>query len=87
MLINNSFINSNEFTIDYLEDDAVYIINLFPRAKKLAKRVKNIEMKITKSDLSISELKIVEASQNYLHFSFENVFYNQEMNNKLFSEF
>jgi outer membrane lipoprotein-sorting protein len=64
--------NDSRFKVSYLESSSSYLVRLLPLSEKMKEYLVRIELNFSKSDFTVTELKMVENSGDYTIISFQN---------------
>ena len=83
--INGDVFNDKEFTISYFKYNNDFIVKLQPKAKDLAKYVKEIELYFDKTGQLVEQSKMIEPNNDYTVIKFTNKKINQTINDSVFS--
>ena len=71
-----SRMNSN-YELQYQEDDHQYIVSITPRSKTVKEYVSAIEIRLSKADMSVDQLRMYENEADYTDYRFTNKRFNQ----------
>jgi outer membrane lipoprotein-sorting protein len=77
--------NDSRFKVSIYESSSTYLIKLLPLSVKMKEYLIRIELIFSKSDFTISELKMIENSGDYTNISFQNRKLNVEISNEVFN--
>ena len=86
-LINGDFHKSKAFTPNYYSDSKYYVVKLIPKNKRLAKVFDSIQLIFYKDTMRLKELTFFEKLVDKSVMSFFNDKVNENINNKLFTDF
>lgn len=78
-----SRMNSN-YELQYQEDDRQYIVSITPRSKTVREYVSAIEIRLSKADMSVDQLRMYENEADYTDYRFTNKRFNQITDESLF---
>ena len=84
-IISGSYLDGNEFKVDYSIVGNHYIISLQPMKRLLAKRIKKIEVVLDVESVGIRELTFYENLHEYFSYKFNSIEYNTEINPSIFT--
>ena len=79
-----SRMNSN-YDLKYQEDDKQYIVSITPRNKAVKDYVSAIEIRLSKADMSVDQLRMYENEADYTDYRFTNKRFNQLKDESRFS--
>lgn len=68
---------SNNYELKYQEDDHQYIVSITPRSKTVKEYVSAIEIRLSKADMSVDQLRMYENEADYTDYRFTNKRFNQ----------
>ena len=68
---------SNDYELNYQEDNQQYLIKITPKSKNVKEYVSNIEIWLSKTDMSVDQLRMYENETDYTDYKFSNKRYNQ----------
>jgi len=71
-MVNGTLLNSNQFTTIWYETPGYYKAELLPTGAMMKDYLTRIELKLSKSDYSVDELKMFEKSGDYTLITFRN---------------
>lgn len=71
-----SRMNSN-YELKYQEDEHQYIVSITPRSKTVKEYVSAIEIRLSKADMSVDQLRMYENEADYTDYRFTNKRFNQ----------
>lgn len=80
-----NFLNDKDFTISYFKDGATKIVKLTPKQKDLTKYIKSVELFFKSNEYTVSEVKLIEPSDDYTKIIFKNKVENAKINPSVFS--
>nr|WP_317630675.1 outer membrane lipoprotein carrier protein LolA [uncultured Flavobacterium sp.] len=83
--ISGSMFDDQEFTISYFKNNNEIIVNLKPKAKDLAKYVKEIELYFDKNGQLVEQTKMIEPNNDYTLIKFTNKKINASVNDSVFT--
>lgn len=86
-LINGEFNESKAYTPVYFQNDNIYLIKLVPKNKRLASIFDYIQLTINKETMRLKELAFFEKSGDKSVMKFFNDKINEDLNDKLFTDF
>lgn len=67
-----NMLTSKEYKYQLFENDKYFLIQLVPVAASTRKFVKSIEIMVEKSDYTVSQIKMIEPSEDYTRIEFSN---------------
>ena len=76
---------NNSYELNYQEDDKQYIVGITPRSKTVKEYVSAIEIKLSKADMSVDQLRMYENEADYTDYRFTNKRFNQLKDESRFS--
>lgn len=68
---------SNDYELNYQEDNQQYLIKITPKSKSVKEYVSGIEIWLNKTDMSVDQLRMYENEADYTDYKFSNKHYNQ----------
>lgn len=68
---------SNDYELNYQEDNQQYLIKITPKSKNVKEYVSNIEIWLSKTDMSVDQLRMYENETDYTDYKFSNKRFNQ----------
>ncbi len=68
---------SNDYILNYQEDNQQYLIKITPKSNSVKEYVSNIEIWLSKTDMSVDQLRMYETETDYTDYKFSNKRYNQ----------
>ena len=68
---------SDSYNLKYQEDNSQYIISITPRSKQVKEYVSAIEIRLSKADMSVDQLRMYENEADYTDYKFSNKRFNQ----------
>jgi outer membrane lipoprotein-sorting protein len=71
-MVNGTLLGSNQFQVRWYEAPGYYKAELLPAGEMLKDYLSRIELKLSKTDYSVDELKMFEMSGDYTHIAFLN---------------
>lgn len=83
--INGNMFDDKEFTIAYLQTDTDYLVKLTPKAKDLAKYIKEIELYFEKNGQLVHQTKMIEPNNDFTLITFSNKKINQPIHDSVFN--
>lgn len=83
-VISSDFIDKNDFSIDYLENNSNYKLILKPLKKNLSRYVSNIELVFDKEKMSLMKFTIYESEDDFVSYKFSSVIYNKPISSTTF---
>lgn len=86
-MMDGSFLNEKEFSIEYFESNTDYKLKLTPKSTRLRNYVQTIELIFDKGNLSMDNLTIFESDSDFVKYSFTNVKFNSTIPNSTFTQF
>lgn len=82
--IQGSILENNDFTISYFENPGLYLAKLVPNKKEVREMLQTINIYFDKKDLSVSQIKMDEASGDFTSIKFINKKLNEDIPNTKF---
>ncbi|HVD97138.1 MAG TPA: outer membrane lipoprotein carrier protein LolA [Cytophagaceae bacterium] len=79
-----NMLNSKEYKHSLFENEKYFLIQLTPVAATTRKFVKVIEVTVEKGDYTVSQIKMIEPSEDYTRIEFSNKKINQPIGDDLF---
>jgi outer membrane lipoprotein-sorting protein len=79
-----NMLNSKEYKHSLFENEKYFLIQLTPVAAATRKFVKVIEVTVEKGDYTVSQIKMIEPSEDYTRIEFSNKKINQPIGDDLF---
>ena len=76
---------NNSYELNYQEDDKQYIVGITPRSKTVKEYVSAIEIRLSKADMSVDQLRMYENDADYTDYRFTNKRFNQLKDESRFS--
>ena len=86
-LVNGEFHNNKSFTPFYFQNNEIYFVKLIPKNKKLAQIFESIQLTFSKETMRLKELAFHEKSGDKSIMKFYNDVVNENLSDKLFSNF
>lgn len=83
--VTGDIFSSGKFRIRYLQSDKHYVLLLFPKTASLKKNLKKMELFISKKNMSIDVVNMVEPSDDYTLITFKNKKLNATISDNIFS--
>ena len=83
-MINGSLLNSSQFATTWSEEAGYYLAELVPSGTTLKDYLASIEIKISKQDFMVEELKMFERSGDFTHIAFRNKKLNETIPAEIF---
>ena len=68
---------NDSYNLKYQEDNSQYIISITPRSKQVKEYVSAIEIRLSKADMSVDQLRMYENEADYTDYKFSNKRFNQ----------
>ena len=68
---------NDNYNLEYQENDNQYIINITPRSRQVKDYVSAIEIRLSKADMSVDQLRMYENEADYTNYKFSNKRFNQ----------
>ena len=68
---------NESYNLKYQEDNNQYIISITPRSKQVKDYVSAIEIRLSKADMSVDQLRMYENEADYTDYKFSNKRFNQ----------
>lgn len=76
--------DNNDFSINYLENNKRYLLELTPTAERMKKFLKRIDVSFDKTDYSVVKFKMLELSEDYTTIDFFNKRINEDISAEKF---
>ena len=73
------------YELKYQEDERQYIVNIVPRSKAVKEYVSAIEIRLSKADMSVDQLRMYENEADYTDYRFTNKRFNQLKDERRFA--
>ena len=86
-LINGDISDNNTFTPSYFQNKDFYMVKLIPKNRKLALIFDHIQLVFSKETMRLNEMTLFEKSGDKSVMKFFNDRVNENLNDKLFTEF
>jgi len=83
--VTGDMFNTEEFDISYFEKHKDSEVHFSPKDKKFAKFIKEFHI-VFNSDAEVSEVKMIEPSNDYTHIIFSNRMTNQNLSDAVFTQ-
>ncbi len=87
VLVNGEFQNYKAFSAEYLQDEKTYLVHLTPVNKRLAKIFDSIDLVFSKENMQLREMRFLEKSGDKNTMKFHNEAMNENLPDKLFTDF
>ena len=88
MMINSMkgdlLVDENDYRYEFQESSASYLVEMFPKEKKVQEFLKSIKIYFSKKDYSVEQVKMMEQSGDYTLMKFKNKKVNASISDKLF---
>ena len=68
---------NNSYNLKYQEDNSEYIIGITPRSRQVKEYISAIEIRLSKADMSVDQLRMYENEADYTDYKFSNERFNQ----------
>lgn len=68
---------SNDYILNYQEDNQQYLIKITPKSNSVKEYVSGIEIWLSKTDMSVDQLRMYETETDYTDYKFSNKRFNQ----------
>ena len=78
-------INEVDYTYEFKENSANYLVVMYPKQKKVKEFMKSINIYFSKKDYSVEQVKMLEQSGDYTLMKFKNKKTNASISDKTFS--
>lgn len=72
MAIKGDFVENPDFDVSFFEDDRTYLARLKPNDEILGDILEYIEIKFSKANTAVTEVKFIEPGEDYTRISFYN---------------
>lgn len=82
---NGNFLDDKNFNISYFKEGSNRIVKLTPKQKDLSKYIKTVELFFKSNEFIVSEVKLIEPSDDYTKIIFKNKIENAKINSSVFS--
>lgn len=83
--VNGNMFDENEFTISYFKTKDFNITKLLPKDAALKKYVKQMELYFDKTGNTVSQVKMIETSNDYTKIIFKNKIINAKIEDSVFN--
>lgn len=83
--VNGNMFDENEFTISYFKTKDFNITKLLPKDASLKKYVKQMELYFDKTGNTVSQVKMIEPSNDYTKIIFKNKIINAKIEDSVFN--
>lgn len=80
-----NFLNDKDFTITFFKNGSNKTVKLIPKKKDISKYIKTIELLFKGADYTVSEVKLIEPSNDYTKIVFKNKVENAKISTSIFS--
>jgi outer membrane lipoprotein-sorting protein len=84
-MVNGTLLNSPEFTSSWSEAAGYYLAKLIPEGTAMKDYLTRIELKLSKEDLTVEEMKMFEKSGDFTQITFRNKKLNETIPAEVFS--
>jgi outer membrane lipoprotein-sorting protein len=84
-IITGSYLDSEEFDVEYDSEGQSYIVRLSPLKRTLSKRIERIDLVLSKKDVSIEELNVYQNPVEFFSYKFNLIEYNVTVNPIIFT--
>lgn len=82
---NGNFLDDKNFNISYFMEGSNRIVKLTPKQKDLSKYIKAVELFFKSNEFIVSEVKLIEPSNDYTKIVFKNKVENAKINSSIFN--
>lgn len=83
--VQGNVLDEERFEITYKESDRQFLTELIPKEEQLKKFLKGIDIYFSKTDYSVTQVKLIEPEDDYTLISFQNQKMNEPVSNENFS--
>lgn len=80
----NLLVDQKEYTYDFKESSTSYLVEMFPKEKKVQEFMKSIKIYFSKKDYAVEQVQMMEQSGDYTLMKFSNKKVNAEISDKVF---
>ena len=77
--IKGDMFDESQFDLDYFKYDKGYLVKFVPKDKRMKKFIASFELKFSKSDAEVNEVKLIEPNDDYTLITFQNRKVNMEV--------
>ncbi|MFK7003978.1 cell envelope biogenesis protein LolA [Flavobacterium covae] len=82
--VSGNMFDDKEFIISYLKTKEEYLVKLVSKSNQVKKYIKRIELIFPKEDLSVSQVKLIEPTDDFTRIVFKNKQVNAKFNDEVF---
>ena len=82
--IKGDMFDDTQFDLDYFKYDNAYLVKFVPKDKRIKKFIATFELKFSKSDAQVDEVKLIEPNDDYTLITFHNRKLNTEVSDTEF---
>ena len=84
-MVNGTLLSSNEFSVNWFESETYFKAELLPNSEMMKDYLSKIELKLSKKDYSVDELKMFERSGDYTQIKFSDKKLNETIPPEIFN--
>ena len=77
--IKGDMFDESQFDLDYFKFDNAYLVKFVPKDKRMKKFIASFELKFSKSEAEVDEVKLIEPNHDYTLITFHNRILNTEV--------
>lgn len=77
--------NEEEFKIDFFRDKEGVLVKLLPKSKTMLKYIKEVNLTFPNNEKTVSEVKLIEPSDNYTLLKFRKKIINEKIDESIFT--
>ena len=77
--------NEEEFNIDFFKEKTGVLVKLVPKSKTMLKYIKEVNLTFPDSEKTVSEVKLIEPSDNYTLLKFSKKLINERIDETVFT--
>ncbi|OWP85673.1 cell envelope biogenesis protein LolA, partial [Flavobacterium covae] len=82
--VSGNMFDDKEFIISYFKTKEEYLVKLVSKSNQVKKYIKRIELIFPKEDLSVSQVKLIEPTDDFTRIVFKNKQVNAKFNDEVF---
>ncbi len=82
--IKGDMFDDNQFDISYFKTDTNYLIHFLPKEKKIRRFISEFELKFSKANAEVEQVKLIESNDDYTTIVFKNKQLNTKISDEIF---
>jgi outer membrane lipoprotein carrier protein len=83
--VSGNMFDDKEFTVSYYKSKEFNIAKLIPKTAEIKKYIKEVELYFSKSEATVSEVKLIETSNDFTRIVFKNKQINAKIDDSIFN--